>query len=921
MVSESGAQVSRVYALMALDSLLLGVLALLASTARRRPQRVEELAVLRLLGVPERQVRRAGWRETGLLVTVAVLTSVAAGLAAARLLLPTLPLVRTGEYAVDLGAGIPVWVPVLTAALAAAVLLGAGARLAAVSPVATRPSTLREGVGGMSMLGTVLRGLRSRTLLSAGSILLIALAVGAAVLGPIFSVAVTHSYVVTRLSDAPARLTGTSWVFTPDPSDLAGRGQAVALATQAVAEAIGPGPHESQVSLESSRIPSATGDLMLLAVDDACAHLQVEGRCPARRDQALMAAQDLPVAGVELGDHVDVGGQAMVEIVGSYQIPTADDFWFEPLRLRTIPAHNDFRTGVTQRFTPAPLIVDPSTFEGLPADGWTVRVDNRLRVPPDFSPADLTTAATATDAVQDDAPQQVEGGTLRQDSFGDLAAVAAEVRSEQRAAAASIAPAVISLVLVALALLTRLLMAASELRVPELALASLRGLSVRQLWALGLAEPVMLLVLATPVGVVVGLAMAWGLARAWLVPGLPLPLPPASLQAAVLVTGAGLAVAVLAVGSVLRVSLSAQLTGVRRPGVPRRALVLSQLLLVAAAIAVVGSKLVGGEGSRPDLTDLVLPVLVAVVLGLATTRLVAGAAGAWTRRSTSGSLGGFVAARALSRRQEGTLVIIPVTVAVAIGVFSLGIYSAAATWRDSVASTRAPADAVWASPLSLRATYDLTHKLDPDGRWLMTASTMDALGGRVMVVDAPRLGRVARWPDQWTPGLDADGVSALISPSAERPLLTGTRVGLTVDRAARVEGPLWVGIRLRPVGGARVAQSAYLEGLGQGESARSVRVPACRDGCWLEGLTFAGPAGLPAVMHGTFTLSDLTVDGETVPGALGDAGWVTAPDVTGDARFGEVSVDDDRLDVAIDTFETPRPGAARHGGGPATADR
>ena len=41
-----------------------------------------------------------------------------------------------------------------------------------------------------------------------------------------------------------------------------------------------------------------------------------------------------------------------------------------------------------------------------------------------------------------------------------------------------------TLVLVALALLMRLLMAASEIRVPELALASLRGVSSRRLWVL-----------------------------------------------------------------------------------------------------------------------------------------------------------------------------------------------------------------------------------------------------------------------------------------------------------------------------------------------------------------------------------------------------------------------------------------------------
>ena len=92
-------------------------------------------------------------------------------------------------------------------------------------------------------------------------------------------------------------------------------------------------------------------------------------------------------------------------------------------------------------------------------------------------------------------------------------------------ASASIAPAVISLVLVALALLLRLLMAAADLRLPELALASLRGLPRRRLWALGLSEPLTLLLLSIPVGGALGVGLALGLVRWWLVPGLPLPLP------------------------------------------------------------------------------------------------------------------------------------------------------------------------------------------------------------------------------------------------------------------------------------------------------------------------------------------------------------------------------------------------------------
>ena len=52
-----------------------------------------------------------------------------------------------------------------------------------------------------SLAATVLLGLRSRALLTAGSLLLISLAVGSAVLGPIFQVAATNSYLVTRLAE------------------------------------------------------------------------------------------------------------------------------------------------------------------------------------------------------------------------------------------------------------------------------------------------------------------------------------------------------------------------------------------------------------------------------------------------------------------------------------------------------------------------------------------------------------------------------------------------------------------------------------------------------------------------------------------------------------------------------------------------
>ena len=63
--------------------------------------------------------------------------------------------------------------------------------------------------------------------------LLTALAIGSAVLGPIFQVAVTNSYLVTRLDEAPNELTGLSWRFQPDRQLTGAVDQAVRRAGEA----------------------------------------------------------------------------------------------------------------------------------------------------------------------------------------------------------------------------------------------------------------------------------------------------------------------------------------------------------------------------------------------------------------------------------------------------------------------------------------------------------------------------------------------------------------------------------------------------------------------------------------------------------------------------------------------------------------
>ena len=758
----------------------------------------------------------------------------------------------------------------------------------------------------MTLLLTMLRGLRSRALLSLGSVLLTTLAVGSAVVGPMFAAGVTRSYVVTRLIEAPPELASTGWLFVPraNPDDPD------AAQEDAVRGVEDLYPNPFAVPLVNLETPRFTGlgdaQLQLLARDGACEHLDlVGGRCPEKPGELLMAQVDLTYTRHQVGDALDLGDEfGSFTVVGSYQIPsTPSGFWPRPYRFASSPQRSGDMRGRPQPYTPAPFVVTTPAFDSFPSGSWQVRVETVLDVPPDYSTADLDRAIAASKALDDQA-HPIDTGQLTAEVRDDLSLIEGEITSQQSTARDSIAPALLSLVLVALALLSRLLLSASQLRIPELALASLRGTPTRRIWLFGLAEPLLLLVISLPLGVGLGVLGGQALARQWLAPGLPLQLPWTSLAAAALVVAGGILVAALAVGTVLRVSLAGQLAGVRRPTATRRLVVVGQLLLVAAAVAIVATKL-SGAGTGPDVTDLVLPILLGVVAGLGAAKAVTAAAAWWARRRPdSPALSRFVAARALSRRREGTLAVLPLTAAIAIGVFSLGVYDAAATWRGSVAATQAPADEVWTSPLPLRETYDLTHELDPGGQSLMAAAQLVATGGRVALFDTPRMERVAEWPDGWTPGRDAAAVAALVGPTGAQPTFSGTRLSITVDRDLEAREPVWIDLTIYAEG-ANEPGHTYLGPFRPGTHTSTVRVPGCATSCRVEGLSVGGGAGLSIDMSGRVVVSDFSVDGTPIPEAITGAGWAVAPDAPEDARPQDVSVGSGGLEIDIETGGVP----------------
>ncbi len=384
-------------------------------------------------------------------------------------------------------------------------------------------------------------------------------------------------------------------------------------------------------------------------------------------------------------------------------------------------------------------------------------------------------------------------------------------------------------------------------------------------------------------------------------PGLPVPLPWLSWAAGALVLVAAIAVACVAVGMVVRDTLASQLSGVRRPQQSRRWAVVAQLTLVALALAVLVSKLSAAGQSDPDLTDMVLPVLLAIVAGLAATRLTALLATWWTaRRSMTRSLSGFVSARAISRRQEGTLVILPVTAAIAVAVFGAGVYDSAATWRVSVAATASPAATTGPPHCSMRETRDLTQTIDPDGDWLMAAASVSNPGPTSPSSTRPAWHRSSTWPETWSPGRSVEEIAADITLPGTVPQLVGKRLSITVDNQAETSKDLSIEARFGSVGG--VPGRSYLGPFPAGESTQSVRLPkACLSGCPLEGLTLGGGAGTTMEMAGSARVLSIAVDGDVVAAAIAGAAW--SPDAGSGARSSIATIDSsgDTIDLTFDS--------------------
>lgn len=712
----------------------------------------------------------------------------------------------------------------------------------------------------MPSVTLALRALWFRRGVSLAVLLVATVTTAAAASGALYQRAGGESVLRDALTSAAVSDTGISVTYADLPQN-----DPLAHLRQRLDAAGAPYAHTRRVlSLENSlRTGAAQGPVTtrLQWREGACDHLRITaGRCPTAPGEALVSARAARSTGWHLGTDVhgcpgaavspfacqEPGGAAGFTVVGTYALPEDDPYWFDGLYFDAHSGNGDAADTLDTTFlTQAALEHLPESVNVTAGaqyllDPTRVRLDDEARLRRET--AHFTgTLAGGTD------------GTLVVTKLPLVLDASDEDRGDLSRAVLAVTLQLVALAFVVL----RLVVAdASEARGAEVALAKLRGYRAGATLALGLLEPVLLLVLAVPLGLLVADVGVRLLGGAVLAPGTPVVVRLPSLLAALGALAGGVAAAALAGRRVLTRPVLEQWrrTGDPRPG--RLASVVETAVALLAVVALVGLLSRGAldEGSH-DGRVLLVPLLLVVVVAVLGVRLLPLVCRALLRRTRGSSrLGPFLAVRSVARRPAGLRLAALLAVAVGLATFAVDGTLVSASNRAERAATDVGAPQV----VGVRTDGDLravVRKLDPTGRWAMAAELwlpFGGLQGTLLAVDTAAFPQVAHWRSDFAP-VDQRRLAADLGAPPPAPLrLTGDRLGIDLtpvvmptpshDVAALVTGP--GGEQTVPLGTLRAGSHRYTAAL-----------PACGHGCTLDGLVVVRAGQTVGDAKGTLRLT------------------------------------------------------------------
>jgi hypothetical protein len=716
------------------------------------------------------------------------------------------------------------------------------------------------------------------------------LGVGVGAYGPLYFHGADQSVLDTSLAAAPLDQTGLT--LTPG-SAARGPGGLLAAARAAPGRPGGGRWFGTPIAEEDTGITvEAAGSGQdytadLVARSGACAHLElVAGQCPTTLDDIVVSTRTAAELGVGLGSHFDVAsgaGQARrtpVTVTGLYgETSSRAPYWWGD-------DYFPYDDGPTRRPDVDDVFASPATVSGAAPAG---SMASMAQLPLDRAALSAAEVAGLEAALVRYHDAMAARGVQSATALGGL--LAATSSSEHVMTTIGI---VVDLQLVLLAVSTLYFVAARTAteREPDLRLAELRGYRTRSTWAVALAEPVVIVALAVPAG----LLAAWGLAALTsadlFAPGAGAPLDLLAVACACATGAAG----ILAVAFGARRSTRAVESGLSvdggGAGAPTKWRVAGDVGAVALAVAAVAELVVSGvsggtDAGRVDPLAALAPGLLALGVGVVAARgLPAVVRLTLPLTRYSRHVAAALATRRVARRPEFAAQIVLVVVAVSLTVFGVSGWAIAARNRANAAEFTVGASRVLT--VAVRPGVDFlsaTRAADGGRRTAMAVVVENASDGTTLAVDSSRLAQVAAAPAGLRPS-EVQRTADRLVPRDLAPSVTvsGTELRVTADARFDLQPAPELSVDLFD-GGYQTPAQVVLGPLAPGvASYRGSLAGLCPSGCRLVDLAVSwGPPLTDTVASGSVHLvvsSMATASGagawRPVAAGLTDAGrWTT----------------------------------------------
>jgi putative ABC transport system permease protein len=528
-------------------------------------------------------------------------------------------------------------------------------------------------------------------------------------------------------------------------------------------------------------LPQYDTSVALVWRTSVCAHLRIDGKCPAAAGQVLVSQSMAKLTRWHVGQQLHLAGEMPLTVTGIYQVPDPNaDYWFG-----YDPFANGQKSGQSTSQSASPIdtmFTSLATIQDGPAQAQGSAVVDEVLNPGRVTGGDVAQLGAAMTAFSQD-PQLADAEILVNTS---IPATLSSVQSSWRSLAIPILLITLQLLALCLLLLFLAVTDAVEGRGAEIALAKLRGRGAWSTALFGLSEPLILLTLALPAGVLAGWGATAILSHLLLRPGTPVELAGLAWGAAVAATLGGLVAAALAARRTLRRPV---LEEWRRSGLrmTSRGWVADAVLATFAAAGLLELYLSGQVSSaRPGTLILLVPGLLGLTVAVIASRLLpVGCRAAYARTGRGGGLGTFLAIRHVARRPSGVRATMVLVTALALATFAVSAWSVGNRNQQTVAATEVGAPTVLTVNVPAGQNLStLVARADPSGHQAAavdsyTSTTSGSAGLTTLAVDPQRFAQVATWtPRPGQPSLKE--LATQLAPPAPAPVvLSGSAMRIT----------------------------------------------------------------------------------------------------------------------------------------------